>query len=175
MSCMIAACSLRRGSAPAQTGANLTLLKATHHHPSSTARSNRALVSCEFLMLQEVPENGVTLSSLRVRYAPFGESPRDLPRSGSSLSQPLRESERLARDGDDDTVHRSSSPISNLQSRLVGEACQGGNRRPSKGMLLSFHTFKRISTLFSRQIAISSRPHDSLGAFGAKSTSPSPA
>ena len=49
---------------------------------------------------------GVTLSSLRVRYAPFGESPRVLPRSGSSLSQPLRESERLARDDDDDdTVH----------------------------------------------------------------------
>ena len=57
-----------------------------------------ALVSCEFLMLQEVPENGVTLSSLCVRYTPFGESPRVLPRSGSSLSQPLRESERLARD-----------------------------------------------------------------------------
>ena len=34
---------------------------------------------------------GVTLSSLRVRYAPFGESPRVLPRSGSSLSQPLSE------------------------------------------------------------------------------------
>ena len=49
---------------------------------------------------------GVTLSSLRVRYAPFGESPRVLPRSGSSLSQPLRESERLARDGDDDTVQK---------------------------------------------------------------------
>ena len=48
---------------------------------------------------------GVTLSSLCARYAPFGESPRVLPRSGSSLSQPLRESERLARDGDDDTVH----------------------------------------------------------------------
>ena len=45
----------------------------------------------------------------------------------------------------------------------------------SKGMLFSFHTFKRISTLFSRHFAISSRPHDSLGAFGAKSTSPSPA
>ena len=28
----------------------------------------------------------VTLSSLRVRYAPFGESPRDSPRSGSSLA-----------------------------------------------------------------------------------------
>ena len=74
---------------------------------SSTARSNRIRL---FLCLrvphaQEVPENGVTLSSLRVRYAPFGESPRVLPRSGSSLSQPLRESERLARDGDDDTVH----------------------------------------------------------------------
>ena len=70
---------------------------------------------------------------------------------------------------------RSSSPISNLQSRPVGEACQGGNRRPSKGMLLSFHTFKRISTLFSRHFAISSRRTRSLGAFGAKSTSPSPA
>ena len=58
-------------------------------------------------MLQEVPENGVTLSSLRVRYAPFGESPRVLPRSGSSLSQPLRESEKLARD-DDDTPHEVS-------------------------------------------------------------------
>ena len=98
-------------SAPAQTGANLPVLKATHHHPSSTARSNEriALVSCEFLMLQEVPENGVTLSSLRVRYAPFGESPRVLPRSGSSLSQPLRESERLARDGDDDTAQRGAA------------------------------------------------------------------
>ena len=30
---------------------------------------------------------GETLSSLRVRYAPFGESPRVLPRSGSSLAQ----------------------------------------------------------------------------------------
>ena len=29
---------------------------------------------------------GETLSSLRVRYAPFGESPRVLPRSGSSLA-----------------------------------------------------------------------------------------
>ena len=63
------------------------------------------------------------------------------------------------------------SPISNL----VGEACQGGNRRPSKGMLFSFHTFKRISTLFSRHFAISSRRTRSLGAFGAMSTSPSPA
>ena len=72
-------------------------------------------------------------------------------------------------------VLRSSSPISNLQSRPVGEACQGGNRRPSKGMLFSFHTFKRISTLFSRHFAISSRRTRSLGAFGAKSTSPSPA
>ena len=62
-----------------------------------------------------------------------------------------------------------------LQSRLVGEACQGGNRRPSKGMLFSFHTFKRISTLFSRHFAISSRRTRSLGAFGAMSTSPSPA
>ena len=35
-----------------------------------------ALVSCEFLMLQEVPENGVTLSSLRVRYAPFRREPQ---------------------------------------------------------------------------------------------------
>ena len=42
-------------------------------------------------------------------------------------------------------------------------------RITSKGMLFSFHTFKRISTLFSRHFAISSRPHDSLGAFGAKS------
>ena len=50
---------------------------------------------------------------------------------------------------------RSPSPISNLQSRPVGEACQGGDRRPSKGMLFSFHTFKRISTLFSRHFAIS--------------------
>ena len=31
----------RLASAPAQTGANLPVLKATHHHPSSTARSNR--------------------------------------------------------------------------------------------------------------------------------------
>ena len=68
-----------------------------------------------------------------------------------------------------------SSPISNPQSRLVREACQGGNRRPSKGMLFSFHTFKRISTLFSRHFAISSRRTRSLGAFGAMSTSPSPA
>ena len=32
------------------------------------------------------PVIGETLSSLRVRYAPFGESPRVLPRSGSSLA-----------------------------------------------------------------------------------------
>jgi len=39
-------------------------------------------------------------------------------------------------------------------------------------MLFSFHTFKRISTLFSRHFAISSRRTRSLGAFGAKSESP---
>ena len=46
-----------------------------------------AFVSSRVPHAQEVPENGVTLSSLRVRYAPFGESPRVLPRSGSSLAK----------------------------------------------------------------------------------------
>ena len=32
------------------------------------------------------------------------------------------------------------------------------NRTHPEGMLFSFHTFKRISTLFSRHFAISSRP-----------------
>ena len=46
-----------------------------------------AFVSLRVPHAQEVPEDGVTLSSLRVRYAPFGESPRVLPRSGSSLAK----------------------------------------------------------------------------------------
>ena len=65
---------------------------------------------------------GVTLSSLRVRYAPFGESPRVLPRSGSSLSQPLRESERLARDGDDDTVHVKQALVCASELRRSGSS-----------------------------------------------------
>ena len=65
---------------------------------------------------------GVTLSSLRVRYAPFGESPRVLPRSGSSLSQPLRESERLARDGDDDTVHVKQALVCVVNWRRSGSS-----------------------------------------------------
>ena len=86
-------------------------------------------------MLQEIPENGVTLSSLRVRYAPFGESPRVLPRSGSSLRQPLRESERLARDGDDDTVHVKQTLVCASELRRSGSSLGVGGSTWRAGTL----------------------------------------
>ena len=73
------------------------------HHPRALrARPNRTVTLTQFgdpsraaLRLESLTPGsllpslrfGVTLSSLRVRYAPFGESPRVLPRSGSSLAQ----------------------------------------------------------------------------------------
>ena len=69
---------------------------------------------------------------------------------------------------------RSPSPISNLQSRFGGPGEEGGSNL--QGDALWIHSqCKRISTLFSRHFAISSRRTRSLGAFGAMSTSPSPA
>ena len=66
---------------------------------------------------------------------------------------------------------RSPSPISNLQSRFGGPGEEGGSNL--QGDALWIHSqCKRISTLFSRHFAISSRPTRSLGAFGAKSESP---
>ena len=55
---------------------------------------------------------------------------------------------------------RSPSPISNLQSRFGGPGEEGGSNL--QGDALWIHSqCKRISTLFSRHFAISSRPHDS--------------
>ena len=66
---------------------------------------------------------------------------------------------------------RSPSPISNPQSRFGGPGEEGGSNL--QGDALWIHSqCKRISTLFSRHFAISSRPTRSLGAFGAKSESP---
>ena len=67
---------------------------------------------------------------------------------------------------------RSPISISNLQSRCGGPG-EGRGGSNLQGDALWIHSqCKRISTLFSRHFAISSRPTRSLGAFGAKSESP---
>ena len=68
----------------------------------------------------------------------------------------------------------NSMAHTNLQSPIsIRGPGGGGGLKPSRRCAMWIHSqCKRISTLFSRHFAISSRPTRSLGAFGAKSESP---
>ena len=104
------------------------------------------------------------LSNLQRRYI-LGRIQSDL-RSPSSISNLQRRHLRP------DSV-RSPISISNLQSPISIRGPGGGGGSNLQGDALWIHSqCKRISTLFSRHFAISSRPTRSLGAFGAKSESP---
>ena len=105
------------------------------------------------------------LSNLQRRYI-LGRIQSDL-RSPSSISNLQRRHLRP------DSVRSpiSISNISNLQSRFGGPGEEGGSNLQGDALWIHSHS-KRISTLFSRHFAISSRPTRSLGAFGAKSESP---
>ena len=74
-------------------------------------------------------------------------------------------------------VARSLIFISDLQSPIstCGGGVSGGESTSFQGDAPFLSHLQADLHPLSRQIAISSRPHDSLGAFGAKSTSPSPA
>ena len=122
-------------SLPAIAGRGTSAASRTEppHPRARRARPNRTVTHSIWGSFTRCATLGVAHPGIAPSLAPVWGNPelpprtlrslrRDPQRSGSSLSQPLRESERLARDGDDDTVHVKQALVCASELRRSGSS-----------------------------------------------------